>query len=208
MAPEDITDGGRGPLTLNQVDPDKWILGHPAGNYVPWSGPKNPIGPVNGYPETGKDAWRRANDDAIVAATAKYNSENGFSPSDALYIAPQLMKSWMMHESGGDRHAFGTDPFQVNVTADWVGRKKEIAGLAKGQAMTPEVSAEAALRWLRYKGIVHNSDGSIGRYKSRRDAFMNYNGNDRLQNGVPHKMRYADSVLNRARDSYGDWWDK
>jgi len=38
------------------------------------AGPEHPIGPVQGYPEDGKHAWRAANDDTIVAAVDKYNS--------------------------------------------------------------------------------------------------------------------------------------
>ena len=65
------------------------------------AGPKNPIGPVEGYPETGKNAWRAANDDTIVAATNKYNSERNLLPGDAEYMTPKLMKAWQMRESGG-----------------------------------------------------------------------------------------------------------
>jgi hypothetical protein len=64
MGPKDIAtiDG------LPATNPDHLTLGHPDGNYLLVSGPKNPIGPVQAYPETGKDSWRAGNDDAIVAA--------------------------------------------------------------------------------------------------------------------------------------------
>ena len=106
--------------------------------------PKNPIGPVQGYPEEGKHVWRAGNDDAIVAAVKKYNSENGYGAGDQEYMTPQLMKPWMMRESGGVPHAFKTDPFQVNNPGDWTkgtNEKERIAGLSRGQTMTPQTSA-------------------------------------------------------------------
>jgi hypothetical protein len=66
------------PLTIGQVDPDALVLGRPDGNYHPVQGPKNPIGPVQRYPETGKNSWRASNDDVIVAAVNKYNAANGY----------------------------------------------------------------------------------------------------------------------------------
>ena len=58
------------------------------------------LAPVQGYPEDGKHAWRAGNDDTIVAAVDKYNSEHQYQPGDAEYMTPQLMKAWMMQESG------------------------------------------------------------------------------------------------------------
>lgn len=173
------------------------------------AGPKNPIGPVEGYPETGKDSWRAGNDDAIVAAANKYNSENHYFPGDAEYMSPQLMKSWMMRESGGNRQAFENDPFQVNKRKDWAAEKTRITGLTEGQAMTPQTSADAALKWARYKSVWPGLDSTsplarkahYGTY----EALMNYNGNNQPVNGVPFKAGYANDILNRAWDSYGDW---
>jgi len=51
-------------------------------------------------------------------AANKYNSDNGYQPGDPGYVSPGMMKSWMMQESGGSRHAFETDPFQVNKPGD------------------------------------------------------------------------------------------
>jgi hypothetical protein len=126
---------GTPPLTIGQVDADHLVLGRPDGDYLPASGPKNPIGPVQGYPETGKGAWRAGNDDAIVAAAKKYNSDRGYLPGDAEYMPPELMKSWQMRESGGSPDAFKADPFQVNNRRDWpkTGEKERVAGLSKAQ---------------------------------------------------------------------------
>lgn len=101
------------------------------GGGAPIAGPKNPIGPVQGYPEDGKHAWRAANDDVIVDAVRKYNSDNNLFPGSSEYMAPGLMKSWMMRESGGTPDAFKTDPFQVNNAGDWDAAKGR-AGLSKG----------------------------------------------------------------------------
>ena len=94
----------QGGLTIGQVDPGVLVLGRPEGNYLPATGPKNPIGPVVGYPETGKNSWRAGNDDVIVATVSKYNADNGYFPGDVDYMTPQLMKSWMMEESGSSAH--------------------------------------------------------------------------------------------------------
>jgi hypothetical protein len=167
------------------------------------SGPKYPIGPVQGYPEDGKHAWRTANDDAIVAAVGRYNSANGYSPRDAEYMTPQLMKSWMMRESGGTPEAFGRDPFQMNNAGDWDPRKADVAGLSKGQAMTPQASADAALKWLQCKGTQHDANGKPIRYRGHYEAFRLYNGSKRDIHGVPADVDYANAVMNNARISYG-----
>jgi len=143
----------------------------------------------------------------IVAAVSKYNAENRYFPGDAGYMTPRLMKAWMMEESGSGAHRrfFETDPFQVNNRPDWVPEKGRIAGLTKGQAMTPQASAEAALKWLQYKGTVHRSDGSAASYRGAYEALRNYNAKSDFVDGVPRKDAYANTILNRAWASYGDW---
>jgi hypothetical protein len=176
------------------------------------AGPEHPIGPVQGYPEDGKHAWRAANDDTIVAAVDKYNSGHQYYPGDAEYMTPQLMKSWMMQESGGSPDAFKTDPFQVNNPGDWDPAKanKNFAGLSQGQIMTPETSADAALKWLHYKGRIDTSENSPNRgrwvpYQGHYEALRNYNAAAGPVPGVPKGADYANSVLNKAWASYGDW---
>lgn len=202
---------GQGGLTIGQVDPGALVPARPEGNYLPAAGPKNPIGPVVGYPETGKNSWRAGNDDVIVAAVSKYNAEGGYRPGDVDYMTPQLMKSWMMEESGSGAHRrqFQTDAFQVNVPKDWAPEKGRIAGLAKGQAMTPQTSAEAAVKWSRYKstwpGMAFSSPLARQAHFGAYEALMNYNGNKQLVDGIPFRARYANDILNRAWASYGDW---
>jgi hypothetical protein len=206
---QDTAGDGQGaapPLTIGQVDPGQLVAGRPDGDYLHGSGPKNPIGPVQGYPETGKDAWRAENDDAIVAAANRYNSEHGYSPGDAEYVSPGLMKAWQMRESGGNRQAFESDPFQVNKPGDWpkYDEKAKYAGLSQGQAMTPQTSADAALKWLQYKGTIHAADGSSLGYRGHQEALRKYNARGGFVNGIPRDVEYADDVLNRAKASYGD----
>ena len=167
-------------------------------------GPKNPIGPVQGYPEDGTHAWRAGNDDTIVAAVGRYNSENGYSPRDPAYMTPQLMKSWMMRESGGTPEAFKRDPFQVNNSGDWDPAKARVAGLSPGQIMTPQTSADAALKWLQYRGSIHDKSGKPVSYQGHYRALERYNVGKGTINGVPAAEDYANTVMNNARASYGN----
>jgi hypothetical protein len=179
----------------------------PAGGEPKAAGPKKPVGPVKGYPETGRDAWRAANDDVIVAAANKYNSERSLLPGDEEYVTPKLMKAWQMRESGGSPEAFKTDPFQVNKLRDWADEKVRIAGLTKGQKMTPETSAEAALKWLHYKGRIDDKvEGTkrLGPYLGHYEALKKYNAAPTAP-GIPKGADYANAVLNDAWASYGDW---
>jgi hypothetical protein len=95
VVPENYLDDHQPSDQPNFAAPDR------GGGGAPVVGPKNPIGPVEGYPEDGKHAWRAANDDVIVEVVRKYNSDNQRFPGDSGYMTPGLMKSWMMRESGG-----------------------------------------------------------------------------------------------------------
>jgi hypothetical protein len=52
--------------------------------------------PVPGYPDTGADSWRAANDQVFIDAAKKFNSERGLKPGDPKYIDPQFIKAWAM----------------------------------------------------------------------------------------------------------------
>ena len=198
-----------GALTIGQVDPGALVLGPPEGNYLSVPRPKNSIGPAVGYPETGKYSWRAGNDDVIVEAVNRYNTQFGYLPGDTEFMTPQLMKVWMMRESGGSSNAFKTDPFQVNTPGDWVAEKGRIASLTNGQAMSPQSSAEAALKWARYKstwpGLEFSSPLARQAHYGAYEALINYNGNKQQVDGIPFRVRYANDILNRAWASYGDW---
>ncbi|MBA2589361.1 MAG: hypothetical protein H0U98_12140 [Alphaproteobacteria bacterium] len=97
VVPENYLDDGQPSDQQNFAPP------YGGGGGAPVAGPKNPIGPVEGYPEDGKHAWRAGNDDVIVEAAKGYNARGAYLPGNAEYMTPKLMKSWMMRESGGAR---------------------------------------------------------------------------------------------------------
>lgn len=100
----------------------------------------------------------------------------------------------------GNEREFRTDPFQVNNPGDWADEKRRIAGLRKGQPMTPAVSADAALRWLRYKSEIRQNGKIVG-YSDDQEALRGYNGrNDfsRQSGAVPHKTWYARTIIDMA----------
>jgi hypothetical protein len=154
----------------------------------------------------GRNAWRAANDDVIVGAVKTYNEQHNYFPGDMEYMTPGLMKAWMMRESGGTPEAFKTDPFQVNNADDWPenGEKARVAGLSKDQSMTPETSAEAALKWLQHKGRI-NREGNRVPYQGHYEALRKYNAAASSVPGIPLGADYANDILNRAWGSYGDW---
>jgi hypothetical protein len=173
---------------------------------------QGPMGAIEGYPEDGRNAWRASDDAAIVAAVNRHNAERNLYPGDAEFMTPQLIKSWMMEESGSasDRAAFGRDPFQVNNPGDYTersGEKSRIAGLRKDQVMTPESSADAALKWPAYKARLHRDGGGrLGPYWTPFEVLRNYNGNvrdyegpDAMYRGMRHHDAYANRILSRVR---------
>lgn len=154
-----------------------------------------------GFPQDGADAWRAANDAIFERAANEFNQRNGQKPGDPRYVDPQFLKAWAMVESGGSKHAFLTDPFQVNKIGDWDNRKSSI-GLKEGQAPMPALSASAALKWLDMKSHPHVD---IGGGKTRqvyiglRRGLARYNGNNRIDaNGQKHSANYVAMVLRLA----------
>jgi len=64
------------PVTNGQPEFERMALGSKNIGGSPAKG--NPIGPVKGYPELGRDAWRAGNDDVIVDAVNNYNAEHNY----------------------------------------------------------------------------------------------------------------------------------
>jgi RHS repeat-associated protein len=160
------------------------------------------IGPIAGYPESGNDAWRAANDRVFIGAINHFNQANSFSPGSPMYLTPTQLKAQAMVESGGSPQAFATDPLQVNNPGDWTDLKGRVTGLQKGQRMTPCVSASAALKWLLYKGSIHDIHGNVVDFRSMYDTLRDYNGNTRIyphQGGMQHRDWYAGEVLSLSR---------
>lgn len=98
------------------------------------------IAEISEYTQTGKDKWRSSNDKTFIVAAAYYNYKYHLTPNDPGYRTPQFMKAWAMVESGGNRDAFLSDPFQVNNIGDWANPKDatkfKIAGLVRGAVST------------------------------------------------------------------------
>lgn len=156
------------------------------------------IGEVPGYSEKGAGAWRASNDQMFIDAVNDYNKKYNLSPGDASFWTPERLKAQAMIESGGSKSAFLSDPLQVNVSGDWVPRKASLLGLRQGQTMTPDVSATAALEWMRYKGYVHDIKGNKVRYRGVQESLRRYNGNTRIypkHPGVEHRDWYAKTIL-------------
>lgn len=158
---------------------------------------KNAIGPISGYPETGEDSWRASDDAAFIKAVASYDTEYGLKSGDSLYVSPKLLKAWAMVESGGSQPEFLSDPLQVNKAGDWVEEKTAIAGLVEGQKMTPFTSAQAALKWLYYKGTIYDVNSDVVGYRSLSEALFRYNGNMNYfpDPFIPHAQWYANRIL-------------
>jgi hypothetical protein len=87
----------------------------------------------------------------------------------------------------------------VNNSGDWDLRKSDIAGIDKGEVMTPYTSSAAALEWMRYKGYIHDSKGNEVEYRGDYQALRGYNGNRKIYSyhlGVQHRDWYAIEILN------------
>jgi hypothetical protein len=156
------------------------------------------IGEISGYPESGSNAWRGANDQVFTDAVNEYNEKYDLSEGQDAYVTPKMLKAQAMVESGGDRSAFETDPLQVNNPDDWDDAKIDVAGLSPDQTMTPEISASAALEWRRYKGYTHDNRGVETTWRGDWEANRRYNGNNRPSPGgsgrATHSEWYADRV--------------
>lgn len=179
------------------------VSGMSAGSQSLSSTANREIGPVPGYPETGKYSWRKENDEIFIQAVDNYNKSYDLSPGDTGYATPERLKAQAMIESGGSKKAFFTDPLQVNNAGDWVNKKTEVAGIEKGQTMTPSTSSSAALEWLRYKGYNHDNKGNETTYKGDYGALRDYNGNKKTyptHPGVEHRDWYATQILRKESE--------
>jgi hypothetical protein len=108
-----------------------------------------------------------------------------------------MLKAQAMVETGGNEQDFLSDPLRVNAT-DWDPAKHTVAGLAQGQVMTPQTSADAALKWLQLKGWHHDADRQPDRYRGDAQALRDYNGNWR------HQSKYTGNPLDTKQQR--DWY--
>jgi hypothetical protein len=159
------------------------------------------IGAVPGYPESGRSAWRGANDVAFQDAAYNYDVQNSRAPNDPGYVSPELMKAWAMQEPGGAPKAFRTDPFTANNPGDWNNAKATAAGLVKGQKMTPQASADAALKWLQHTLLLKGHVFYPGDYEALRE----YNARtDAQPDGNMFSQDYANNILNNYHRMMGN----
>lgn len=134
------------------------------------------------------------NDAMIVRVVAEFNQECGYGPDDPRHLDPNLVKAWALTESGGHKDIYRQgDMMQINNPGDWVPEKTEIAGLTKGQALTPEESLKAALKWAHYKGSIHDKKGR-GTFQDWKRAITRYNGG-----GDPDYWKKVSGIYNSGR---------
>jgi hypothetical protein len=101
-----------------------------------------------------------------------------------------------MVESGGSKSAFLRDPLQVNNPGDFKDPKARVTGRVKGQQMTPQISVEAALKWLEFKGYFRDGTGKPGTWIGFEGSLQRYNGRKTLRaSGVQQDVLYASEVL-------------
>ena len=170
------------------------------------------IDPIPGYDETGGYAWRKANDQIFLDAVNRYNTVNGYRSGDDGYWTADMLKAQAMVESGGNRYVFATDPLQVNTSHNWDPKNKPpITGLTSPhQAMTPEISADAALKWLQFKARPRDHSGQPTAYIGDLGALWRYSGDSKPRYkytknpndiGIAEQDWYAMQVLRLAEEA-------
>lgn len=157
--------------------------------------------------------------DALIARmTAAFNADKagwcGGTPEQAAKIAdlaPALVKSHMIEESGGNgprsKSAWRVDPLQVNVPGDW-GDEKSLVGLVKPSKRNEgsvERNVEAAIRYLSRKGFSAAARPAGERPKGFFDGWLQalrrYNGRrDRTDTDRYYSDEYADKIIRRAKN--------
>lgn len=149
----------------------------------------------------------QAHDDDIVDLVDTFNGDKswiGATPDQAKAIPDipyDLVKSWIIQETGGSPDAWAVDPAQVNVPGDWNDYKSSL-GLTKPDHVNTgdlRTNLKAAIGYLARKGF-----GESGQPPSNRpDAFFEdwptalqrYNGRS-----GGYKERYAKRITDRAND--------
>lgn len=165
-----------------------------------------------------EDARYQEHDMLILATVREFNADKakwcGGSTVQAEKIpdlAPALVKSHMIEESGGNgarsRSAWAVDPLQVNVPGDW-GAEKELVGLKKPDRRNEgdvRTNVRAAVMYLARKGFSSSARPAAERPKGYFDgwkqALRRYNGRrDRTDTDRHYNDEYADKILRRAAE--------
>ncbi len=184
------------------VSDGRTIINRPTITYrVPGPHDQTLIIPIPAYSETGKDNWRASNDQIFIDAVNTFNLDNKLTPDNPRFQYATTLKAQAMVESGGDKAAFLRDPLQVNNHGDWNEEKQKVTGLVREQAMTPALSAEAALKWVDHKSFYRPTGAAPNSpklYRGRGYGLRQYNGRtDKVaaEGGIRHRDWYADRVL-------------
>jgi len=153
-------------------------------------------------------------DDLIAAIVADFNTHKmeyaGCTDIQAEGIpnmTPELFKSFLIQESGGDPDAWHKDPGQINNPGDW-NEKKEALGLKEPKKRNSgdlKTNMIAALKYLVRKGFYtppKTEKEHKGRFfKGWRFAVEHYNGRtDPTVNGNMYREEYADKIIKRAKN--------
>jgi hypothetical protein len=132
-------------------------------------------------------AW----DSIVERVVAERNRRNGVKPGDPTYLDPDLVKAMIMVESAFNRHAYDTDPMQVNKPGrDWV-EDKAALGLKQGVPPGHDLGIQAGVAWLDYKSYHYDDRGRKTSFRGWPNSVTAYNGG-----GNPHYWADVTAALN------------
>jgi len=152
--------------------------------------------------------------DALIAAiVADFNAHKaeyaGCTEEQAKGIpdlTPELFKSFLIQETGGDPGAWAVDPGQVNNPGDWNPYKAALGLKEPSKRNTGNLRSNmiAALKYLVRKGFVPSAkpayDRKKGYFEGWRVALERYNKRPvKAANGKNYWEEYADRIIRRAK---------
>jgi len=124
------------------------------------------------------------------------------------YLDPDLIKAWMIQESGGcdtrSLAAWRVDPVQVNVPGDWSESKTDL-GLTQPAARNEgsiRANLKAGIALLCRKGFGKSGQRPENRpeasFDGWKEALRRYNGrSDMRDNGKKYSENYAETICTR-----------
>jgi hypothetical protein len=131
-------------------------------------------------------------DPVIDQAVADYNRLHGFQAGDREYMDPDLVRAMVRQEAGHNRHAYSSDPMQMNgPDGDWDERKATL-GIEKGVAPGGPLSVRAGVDWLGYKAYEYGRDGKPFRFRGWPEAVQRYNA--KLPDYSARVMQHLDDI--------------
>lgn len=173
--------------------------------------------PMPGVAQGYEDSKYQQNDYQIAASTFLFNRDiseakitgntselptpdDNHTVSSVLpgHLDVNLVKAMVLQESQGGTYTGGagtgtTDIMQVNNKQDWTDAKARV-GVTEGQAMTPQSSLNAGLKWLFLKGEGSNSSGVMswrnGQNGDWSNAVSKYNANKKIDYSGDVQKKY------------------